>query len=127
MIVCSVVFSGILYAQSEDILLNHVAENDSQRRPPVWFGHEMHSDNLECLDCHHDYDENGKNILDEDELEEGQPAAQCLSCHEIKKSDDLENTYHKLCMGCHISAQKRGDPSGPRLCAGCHPNDKEKR
>ena len=115
---------SILLAQSEVIMLDHQEMFEKKHYPPVPFPHELHMESIGCLDCHHDY-QDGKNVLDESLLEEGNPSAQCVTCHRLEICCDVQKAYHGLCMGCHLRAAAKGNPSGPRMCAGCHPGPKK--
>lgn len=106
-------------AQPEFVTLNHLEKDGQKHYPPVIFSHESHMEELECLSCHHDY-QDGENVLDEDELEEGNPAATCSACHSFESCDDVQRTFHGLCLGCHIQSRKEGQAHGPRLCVECH-------
>jgi hypothetical protein len=107
------------FAQPEFIRFNHLEKDGQKRYPPVTFSHESHMEEIECLTCHHDY-KDGENVLDEDDLEEGNSAATCTACHSMENCDDIQKTFHGLCMGCHIRSRKEGLPHGPRLCVECH-------
>ena len=113
------VFVPIVIAQPDEILLEHNMSLKDRKRPPVYFNHELHMEEIDCLDCHHNY-KNGENILDEDDLEEGNPAALCITCHKVEKSTDLEKTFHGSCFRCHIQESKKGNKNSPRICIGCH-------
>lgn len=106
------------FAQEEEILLN-TGEEVSVQRTPVMFSHDLHMGLYECLDCHHDM-KDGANVLDEDDLEEGNPDIQCATCHNDQASLDRQKAYHRQCMGCHIDNRKAGDVSGPEMCGACH-------
>ncbi|MFO7557913.1 MAG: cytochrome c3 family protein [Desulfobacterales bacterium] len=110
---------SMIFAQPEEIILNHTEDFKEKRRPSVTFPHALHFERLECLDCHHRY-ENGKNVLDEDELEEGNPAAKCSGCHNLKNSCDLQKAFHRQCLYCHANNKTPGEKTGPRMCIGCH-------
>jgi c(7)-type cytochrome triheme protein len=110
---------SMICAQPEEIILNHTEDFKEKRRPSVIFPHELHIERLECLDCHHKY-ENGKNVLDEDELEEGNPVAKCSGCHNLKNKCDLQKAFHRQCLNCHANNKKPGEKTGPRMCIGCH-------
>lgn len=107
-----------LYAQDAEIYIGNTASGHSESRPEVYFTHEDHSDSYDCLDCHHDY-RNGKNVLDEDDLENGKSAS-CASCHTKDASIDLETAYHRLCMGCHRRVNKQEGDTLPITCQDCH-------
>jgi hypothetical protein len=87
---------------------------------------------VNCLLCHHRY-ENGKNVLDVDELSAGNPDEviklsitppsepndlKCASCHNsINKTNKISarDAFHRQCIGCHNEESK-----GPGLCGECH-------
>ncbi len=110
---------AMLFAQPEEITINYSKTQKSNRLAPVTFPHELHIENYECLDCHHKY-ENGENVLEEDELEEGNPAANCTGCHNLKKNCDLQKTFHRQCLSCHVNKQTSFETHAPRMCTGCH-------
>ena len=72
----------------------------------VLFTHLSHTDSysLECLDCHH-------NIEDDDTYN-------CSECHEETGDEDLlsrADAFHAQCKGCH---EEYG--AGPVECNSCH-------
>ncbi|WP_232367111.1 cytochrome c3 family protein [Desulfocicer vacuolatum] len=107
----------------------------TKERSPVIFPHEAHMDVLECLDCHHLY-ENGENVLDESDLEEGDPNTNCCSCHNSTTKINLEDAFHNSCIPCHNENSKKfwiprkgiqwkafltpSDQLLPTLCGECH-------
>lgn len=107
-------FASSLWAQPEEIEFCKEKE-----RGPVLFPHELHMSDLSCLDCHHDM-QNGENVLDEGELEEGNPKAQCATCHDDKSKIKTREAFHRQCMGCHDSASLTAKKTGPSLCGECH-------
>lgn len=111
-----------LMAQPDEILLNHSKAFGHPREQPVRFSHGKHMNDFDCLDCHHRYKDK-KNVLDKSELEEGSPAAQCITCHNPGSNCQLQTIFHKLCLGCHMQLEKSGRKSGPRLCIACHPRE----
>jgi len=103
-----------LRAQPEKIVL------EGKKRPAVTLPHNKHVEaGLSCKDCHHIY-ENGKNILDESKLEEGNQDIRCSACHGPTFRPNLEQAFHNQCMGCHTRYQKEKKKTGPRFCGGCH-------
>lgn len=93
-----------------------------RQRPPVNFLEEMHDthmENYDCLDCHHRY-ENGENVLDEFELEEGNRDIQCSACHHSKAETGLRKAFHTQCIGCHEKSNDQEGGSLPILCGECH-------
>ena len=113
-----------LMAQPDDIWLDHPASYSRKQRTAVFFPHTQHMEEMDCLDCHHDY-ENGDNILSPDDLEEGEPEALCTSCHHPQASINLRKAFHRQCIGCHRDHARQGFEVGPRLCAECHPWNKD--
>ena len=68
-------------AQPEKMILDLSAISGKTARPPVSFPHNRHVEaGLSCKDCHHLY-KNGKNVLDESKLEEGNKGIRCSACH----------------------------------------------
>jgi Class III cytochrome C family len=114
-VVLLLLFTGSpLWAQPDKIVL------EGKTRPAVSLPHNRHVEaGLSCKDCHHIY-ENGKNILDEGKLEEGNKDIRCLTCHSQKSQLDLEKAFHKQCIGCHGKYQKEKKKTGPQYCGGCH-------
>ena len=108
-----------VYGQDAEMVIDNADAYARDQRAAVMFSHELHMDLLACLDCHHDYDQ-GKNILDEDELEEGNPAIRCGSCHDADATPNLRHAYHFQCVGCHRQARINGEATGPELCGECH-------
>jgi hypothetical protein len=105
-------------AQEAEIVLGADQDAPSQR-PSVVFTHELHMELLECLACHHAY-EDGVNVLDEDELVEGNPAIRCAACHNDQADLERQEAYHRQCIGCHIETRKADAASGPEMCGACH-------
>ena len=107
-------------AQPDKIVLDISAICGKRTRPPVSFPHNRHVEaGLSCKDCHHIY-ENGKNVLDESKLEEGNKDIRCSACHGPKSRPDLDQAFHDECIGCHIKYEKEGKKTGPRYCGECH-------
>lgn len=120
LIVCYVLAgANRLWAQPEEIVLNDADQFSPGQRPPVVFPHELHMEELDCLRCHHRM-EAGRNVLDEDELVEGNEGIRCASCHNDKSDIGLMDAFHRQCIQCHGRRQQDGEPSGPRLCGECH-------
>ena len=116
------IFSAPLTApgQEEDLLEDHPDAYLDKQRPAVNFPHEFHMGEFNCLQCHHDYDEDGKNVLDENLLKEDNKEILCGSCHNAGTDIDLKKAFHHNCIGCHRDSSKSGDPTGPELCGECH-------
>lgn len=114
----AIVFS-VARAQDAELVLNNPDAYPEKQRTAVTFSHESHMDNLDCLACHHDYDDS-ENILDEDELFEGNPELRCAACHDPDTGVDLKAAFHGQCMGCHRQRRLAGAATGPELCGECH-------
>jgi hypothetical protein len=105
-----------LQAQPDKIIL----DRGGKTRPAVTFPHMRHIEaGFSCKDCHHVY-ENGKNILEEDKLEEGNQGIRCSACHGSKSRLDLEQAFHNQCIGCHTTYLKKKEKTTPRYCGECH-------
>jgi predicted CXXCH cytochrome family protein len=87
----------------------------THQRPGVTFDHATHSGTLDCLSCHHYY-ENGQNVWD------GSQDSKCSSCHKVEGGENatLMNAYHRLCINCHTETLKRGEKVGGLMCGQCH-------
>jgi hypothetical protein len=107
-------FVPVVFSQEAMIMLEH-KEIAPHERPPVQFNHERHADVLECLRCHHDYDEYHNNTGGEDK------AQSCSACHGTKKDLlPLTEAFHTQCKSCHELLISKGSPSGPVMCGECH-------
>jgi hypothetical protein len=108
-------FTGApLWAQPDEIVL------EGKTRPAVALPHNRHVEaGLSCKACHHLY-ENGKNILDESKLEEGNKDIRCSACHGPKFRLNLEEAFHNQCIGCHRKVQGEKKKTVPQYCGGCH-------
>ncbi len=111
---------SLLRAQTDQMVIDNSKVSGGKTRPAVTFPHNKHIEvSLSCKDCHHIY-ENGKNILDESKLEEGNQGIRCSACHDPKFRLNLEQAFHNQCMGCHTKYQKEKKKTGPRFCGECH-------
>jgi len=110
--------STFSFAQDEGILLN-TGEDVQVQRTAVAFSHDLHMGLYECLDCHHDY-KDSINVLNEDNLEEGNPDIRCSACHNDQADLGRQKAFHRQCIGCHIETRKAGNASGPEMCGACH-------
>ena len=109
-----------LSAQPDKIVFDPSKIFGKSKRPAVTFAHNRHVElGLSCKDCHHVY-ENGKNVLDESKLEEGNQDIRCSACHGPKFRIDLKQAFHDQCIGCHRRFQNEKKKSGPRFCGPCH-------
>jgi len=103
-----------LYAYPDNIILG-----GKNIRGGVEFPHDLHMDDYECLDCHHVM-EDGENILDESDLEEGDPDVLCSSCHTRESKIETREAFHYQCIKCHDRTRLTPDTTGPTLCGECH-------
>lgn len=111
--------ASIVGAQPEALTLASPAF-ETRERPPVPFPHGRHMEgDLSCKDCHHRY-EQGKNVLDESDLEPGKPGIRCQECHSTGGRGNLREVFHRQCLGCHQKMAKEGPKSVPRYCGECH-------
>jgi len=94
---------------------------------PVPFNHELHMGALKCTDCHHDKGGPKNNKIDEALLVTGNPAARCVTCHNLNSNAKVQKYYHGSCLDCHEKLKKQKKPTGPELCAGCHVPQKVKK
>jgi c(7)-type cytochrome triheme protein len=109
-----------LRAQPDKMVLDSSKVSGEKQRPAVTFPHNRHVEiGLSCMDCHHFY-QDGKNILDESKLEEGNKDIRCSACHGPKSRLNLQEAFHDQCTGCHKRYQKENKKTGPRYCGGCH-------
>jgi c(7)-type cytochrome triheme protein len=116
------VFSGLCAMAQEELELKM---SDDLSRPPVLFPHELHMTTYDCFDCHHDYDSEGNNVLEDYALEEGNPDILCGACHNKKSDIEPREAFHRQCMGCHEQFTFNKRPTGPVLCGECHIKTKE--
>ena len=110
-----------------------------KQRPSVLLNHGTHMGmgSEGCLECHHVYDKEKNNILDEAELNEMEAeeyitldvnlqkdasAYKCASCHNNKDVTKIKSreAFHRQCIGCHEK-----EASGPVLCGECHKRSKK--
>ncbi|MFZ5562481.1 MAG: cytochrome c3 family protein [Thermodesulfobacteriota bacterium] len=111
------VFTGSRVMAQEELELKMSGE---LTRPPVVFPHDLHMSTYDCFDCHHDYDSEGNNVLEDYALEEGNPDIRCTACHTSKSDIEPREAFHGQCMGCHERFTFRKRPTGPVLCGECH-------
>jgi len=122
-----IVAASVLIARQDILSLDNTKTFIKKQRPAVAFPHGRHMNEIECLNCHHDY-KDGKNVLSEDSLTEGSDAIKCAACHGLDNASGrhgLKNAFHEQCSGCHRKMGKEKKKTGPRLCAGCHPWKKQ--
>ena len=103
-------------AQESVMMLNH-RQLGSHERFPVRFDHELHAGKLDCVRCHHDYDEYRNNSGGEDK------ARSCAECHGGSSNAGvlpLKDAFHSQCMHCHQKMRAHNRESGPVMCGECH-------
>ena len=108
------VFAPLAFSQESVIILNH-SELGKHERPAVEFKHEDHSNKIDCLQCHHDFDAYLNNRGGE-----GQPCSSCHGPQATQETISLEDAFHLQCKGCHESMRAQGKPAGPVICSQCH-------
>jgi len=112
-------FTSLLGAQPDTLTLMSPGVQ-TRERPPVPFPHGRHmEEGLSCKDCHHRY-EQGKNVLEESDLEPGKPGIRCQACHGPGGRGSLREVFHRQCLSCHQEKQKVGRKNVPRYCGECH-------
>ena len=105
------------FSQYEDIELYIYRENFNQHtRPLVIFSHMMHEECMDCMNCHHKYDESGENI--------GGDGGCCSDCHTKNVGDNpipLMEAFHIQCKKCHEKEIKTSKNKNiPQMCGQCH-------
>ena len=103
-----------LNAQEDEIMLPD-RDAATLQRPTVTFSHARHAETLECLRCHHDYDEWGNNT--------GGDGQACAECHTNSGGNNpipLTLAFHKQCKGCHQTVNATGRKALPVMCGQCH-------
>ena len=108
----------------------------------VTLSHKTHNVDykIPCNDCHHIYDEHGKNTWTQ-----GAEVKKCdaKGCHDkakapkakegekkLKRKEKASQGYHysaihENCVGCHKGLKKKKKPTGPTACKDCHPKKKK--
>ncbi|MBI4633198.1 MAG: cytochrome c3 family protein [Deltaproteobacteria bacterium] len=111
---------SVLMAQQDKMILDSSNASQNKGRPAVTFFHNRHVEaGLDCKACHHLY-QKGKNILDESQLVEGNPAIRCSQCHAAQLRLNVQQAFHSQCIGCHVTYQKEKKKTVPRYCGECH-------
>lgn len=95
---------------------------DPAKKPkPAMFPHAKHQERLECGECHHSKDADGKQVA----YVEGQKIEKCESCHNKaagmpKKLSTFKQAAHANCKSCHKKTDKK-----LAKCTVCHPKKKK--
>ena len=114
-VMVSMAAAALPLGAQEDIIVLPDREPGTLQRPTVTFSHVRHADTLECLRCHHDYDELGNNT--------GGDGQACADCHTSTAGDNpvpLTLAYHTQCKGCHQTLNATGRLALPVMCGQCH-------
>jgi hypothetical protein len=110
------VFMASLGFSQDDVITLNSDELGPHERPLVDFPHTTHADVINCVRCHHDFDDYGNNI--------GAEGQKCSDCHSKapsqKNAVPLLDAYHFQCKGCHEALDAAGRKSGPVMCGECH-------
>ena len=121
MLVTMIALNGsLLIAQEDKMILDSSKAPKKKGRPVVTFPHSQHIEaGLDCKACHHIY-QNGKNVLNENQLAVGNPEIRCSKCHGERLRLPLQQAFHDQCIGCHVRHQQEKKKTGPRYCGACH-------
>ena len=118
-LVMSLFLAHAAFCQEDTMVLNH-KEAGPHQRPLVTFDHALHAtDKIDCITCHHEYDQYGNNKGGEDK------AQSCANCHSNpanpnKRLVPLTDAFHAQCKKCHESLLSAEKASGPIMCGECH-------
>lgn len=103
------------YPQEETMEINS-PDFGTHTRPLVMFPHMLHEDQIDCGQCHHDYDASGENI--------GGDGGRCAECHTQKAGSNpipLMDAFHLQCKRCHaIEINTSDNKDIPQMCGQCH-------
>jgi len=113
-LIFAVTFAAPSFSQDANMELNS-KELGVHQRPIVNFSHEKHSQMIECLRCHHNFDEFGNNTGSE-----GQACSECHSRTVGTNPVPLDEAFHVQCKVCHEHLRTKGTTSGPVMCGECH-------
>lgn len=100
-----------------DMVLESTIDKAKKPKPAI-FPHAAHQERLECGECHHSKDADGKQVA----YVEGQKIEKCESCHNSsnesmpKKLATYKGAAHEQCKGCHAKNDK-----ALAKCSVCHP------
>lgn len=113
--ILSVFFLALPVFSQDDVIVMDNRELGLHQRPLVSFPHEQHSQDIDCMRCHHDYDIFGVNTDAE--------GRKCSECHTLSPASDiapLSRAIHLQCKGCHFKMKKQGKTGVPVMCGECH-------
>lgn len=115
-----IIFTGVILASGIYAFTDDIELGGEKTRKPVAFPHEFHMGEFDCMMCHHDYDENKKNVLDEYDLVEDNPDILCGSCHKPNADIERREAFHGQCTGCHDQMKLEIGKRAPVMCGECH-------
>ncbi len=123
-LVMGVAFTGTSFAEDDkgpaDMTLTSTIDPAKKAKPAI-FPHGKHQETLECGDCHHSKDADGKQVA----YVAGQKIEKCESCHNKaagmpKKLTTFKEAAHANCKACHKKTDKK-----LAKCTVCHPKKKK--
>ncbi len=115
-------------------------ERTTVKYPPFDFDFVLHEKHVkkhqnDCSLCHHTYDIEEENKELALVYEKGTEQS-CYYCHDLsrkrgpelskivkvakEKNLNLKNSFHLLCVDCHVSNKIQGNEAGPIVCSKCH-------
>ena len=99
-----------------EIIVLKSAEFGSHQWPAVRFDHTLHEEKIDCMVCHHDFQEFGNQDYGD--------GSKCSTCHKeegtAKTPINLRTAFHQNCKGCHTRWLEWGRDTGPITCGNCH-------
>ncbi len=126
---CTVGLAGMSMAEADKGPAEIIVNPDSEKKKPAVFPHAKHQETIECAQCHHSQDADGKQVPYAD----GQEIKKCAECHtgdmldaaKYKGKTALQRAGHGNCLACH-KAEAKKDPAKKALksCKTCHPKKK---
>ncbi len=99
----------------DDVIVMDNEELGAHQRPLVSFPHELHTKDIDCSRCHHDYDIFGVNTD-----AEGRKCSECHTRSSASNIAPLAKAIHLQCKGCHLKMKKQGKTEVPLMCGQCH-------
>jgi len=118
LLVLTAALSAAPLAWCQDAVMTINSESlGKHERPLVRFTHEKHAEVVECVTCHHDFDQYYNNT--------GPQEVKCSECHVASPASGdnpvpLRLAMHTNCKACHRGMMAKGHKSGPVTCGACH-------